>query len=49
MHLLDLEDLAPEDLVHSPLARDMVLQLQRRIRPVFRRQVSGLVERLQLA
>ncbi|WP_326762790.1 helix-turn-helix domain-containing protein [Streptomyces phaeochromogenes] len=49
VHLLDLEDLAPEDLVHSPFARDMVLQLQRRIRPVFRRQVSGLVERLQLA
>jgi hypothetical protein len=26
----------------------MVLQLQQRVRPVFRRQVSGLVERLQL-
>ncbi|MFJ9589684.1 helix-turn-helix domain-containing protein [Streptomyces acidicola] len=48
VHLLDLEILAPEDLARSPLARDMVLQLQQRIRPVFRRQVSSLVERLQL-
>ncbi|MFE2971559.1 helix-turn-helix domain-containing protein [Streptomyces sp. NPDC059340] len=48
VHLLDLEELAPEDLVRSPLARDMILQLQQRIRPVFRRQVSGLIERLEL-
>ncbi|MEU4090382.1 helix-turn-helix domain-containing protein [Streptomyces aureus] len=48
VHLLDLEELAPEDLARSPLARDTILQLQQRIRPVFRRQVSGLVERLEL-
>ncbi|MFM9499849.1 helix-turn-helix domain-containing protein [Streptomyces galilaeus] len=48
VHLLDLEELAPEDLVRSPLARDMTLQLQQRIRPVFRRQISGLIERLGL-
>jgi transcriptional regulator with XRE-family HTH domain len=47
VHLLDLEDLAPEDLVRSPLAHDMILQLQQRIRPVFRRQLYGLIERLE--
>ncbi|WP_405905668.1 transcriptional regulator [Streptomyces sp. NBC_00828] len=48
VHLLSLEDIAPEDLARSPLARDMILDLQTRIRPTFRRQVTDLAERLQL-
>lgn len=49
VHLLSLEDLAPEDLSRSPLARDMVQDLQQRMRPTFRRQVDALADRLQLA
>lgn len=49
VHLLDLEDIAPEDLARSPLARNMILDLQKRVRPTFRRQVDELVHRLQLA
>ncbi|MFC8349790.1 helix-turn-helix domain-containing protein [Streptomyces sp. NPDC057280] len=49
VHLLSLEDLAPEDLARSPLARDIVLGLRRRVRPTFRTQVNALAERLQLA
>ncbi|WP_128380395.1 helix-turn-helix domain-containing protein [Streptomyces cavernae] len=49
VHLLSLEDLAPEDLSRSPLARDMVLDLRQRVRPTFRRQVDALADRLQLA
>jgi hypothetical protein len=48
VHLLDLEDIAPEDLARSPLARKMILDLQRRVRPTFRRQVTALAERLHL-
>ncbi|MCI3276963.1 helix-turn-helix domain-containing protein [Streptomyces cylindrosporus] len=48
VHLLDLEDVAPEDLARSPLARNMILDLQKRVRPTFRRQVDELVQRLQL-
>ncbi|MCT9113796.1 helix-turn-helix domain-containing protein [Streptomyces mirabilis] len=48
VHLLGLEDLSPEDFARSPLARDIVLGLQQRVRPTFRRQVTGLAERLQL-
>ncbi|MFG2943497.1 helix-turn-helix domain-containing protein [Streptomyces sp. NPDC048282] len=48
VHLLDLEDVAPEDLARSPLARDMISDLQQRVRPTFRRQVNELVQRLQL-
>jgi transcriptional regulator with XRE-family HTH domain len=48
VHLLDLEDLAPEDLARSPLARRMILDLQKRVRPTFRRQVTDLAGRLQL-
>jgi transcriptional regulator with XRE-family HTH domain len=47
VHLLDLEDIAPEDLARSPLARGMILDLQKRVRPTFRRQVDELVQRLQ--
>lgn len=46
VHLLDLEQLAPEDLARSPLARQMVTDLQRRIRPTYRRQITLLAERL---
>ncbi|MFC4463952.1 helix-turn-helix domain-containing protein [Streptomyces xiangluensis] len=48
VHLLDLEDVAPEDLARSPLARKMILDLQGRVRPTFRRQVTALAERLHL-
>ncbi|MEU4827731.1 helix-turn-helix transcriptional regulator [Actinomadura sp. NPDC023710] len=48
VHLFDLEEIAPEDLARSPLARDMILDLQKRVRPTFRRQVDELAERLQL-
>ncbi|MGW7068816.1 helix-turn-helix domain-containing protein [Streptomyces sp. NPDC054855] len=47
--LLGLEELAPEDMERSPLARDMVVSLQKRARPAARRQVNALAERLQLA
>ncbi|WP_419994512.1 transcriptional regulator [Streptomyces boninensis] len=45
VHLLDLEQLAPEDLRHSPLARELVTGLLRRVRPTYRRQVAALAER----
>ncbi|MEU0413881.1 helix-turn-helix transcriptional regulator [Streptomyces griseorubiginosus] len=48
VHLLDLEEVAPEDLARSPLARNMILDLQKRVRPTFRRQVDELVQRLRL-
>ena len=48
VHLFDLEEIAPEDLARSPLARDMIRDLQKRVRPTFRRQATELAERLQL-
>jgi hypothetical protein len=48
VHLLDLEQIAPEDLVRSPLARDMTLRLLRRVRPTYRRQVDALAQRLSV-
>jgi hypothetical protein len=48
VHLLNLEETAPEDLARSPLARDMILGLRKRVRPTFRSQVFDLAERLQL-
>ncbi|MFG1667649.1 helix-turn-helix domain-containing protein [Streptomyces sp. Y7] len=48
VHLLDLEEIAPEDLARNPVARSMILDLQKRVRPTFRRQVNELVQRLQL-
>ncbi|MFI2206053.1 hypothetical protein ACH47Z_35835 [Streptomyces sp. NPDC020192] len=47
VHLLSLEELAPEDLSRSPLARDMVQDLRQRVRPTFRRKVDVLAERFQ--
>ncbi|MFF4413712.1 helix-turn-helix domain-containing protein [Streptosporangium sp. NPDC001559] len=48
VHLLDLLQLAPEDLTRSPLAHDMAIRLRRRVRPTYRRQVDVLTERLGL-
>ncbi|RFU85178.1 XRE family transcriptional regulator [Streptomyces triticagri] len=49
VHLLDLEKLSREDMARSSLAVDLVTGLLRRVRPTYRRQVSGLVERLNIA
>ncbi|MFF0579922.1 helix-turn-helix domain-containing protein [Streptosporangium saharense] len=48
VHLIDLLQLAPEDLTRSPLAHNMVIRLRRRVRPTYRRQVDMLTERLGL-
>ena len=48
VHLLELEDLAPEDLQRSPLARTLVVSLVQRSRPTYRRQATALAERLHL-
>ncbi|MEU9401329.1 helix-turn-helix transcriptional regulator [Streptomyces sp. NPDC048242] len=45
VHLLDMEKLSEEDMMRSPLARDMVSGLLRRVRPTYRRQVAKLAER----
>ncbi|MCX5207570.1 helix-turn-helix domain-containing protein [Streptomyces sp. NBC_00237] len=48
VHLLELEELAPEDLERSPLARELVLSLVERSRPTYRRKATALAERLSL-
>ncbi|MER7134475.1 helix-turn-helix domain-containing protein [Streptosporangium saharense] len=48
VHLIDLLQLAPEDLTRSPLVHNMVIRLRRRVRPTYRRQVDMLTERLGL-
>ncbi|GGR32707.1 transcriptional regulator [Streptomyces netropsis] len=48
VHLLDLEQLAPEDVARSPLARQMLTDLRRRVRPTYRRQVEVLIDRIGL-
>ncbi|MFG2221038.1 MULTISPECIES: helix-turn-helix domain-containing protein [unclassified Streptomyces] len=48
VHLLELEELAPEDLERSPLARTVTASLVGRARPTLRRQAVGLAERLHL-
>ncbi|WP_405643479.1 helix-turn-helix domain-containing protein [Streptomyces uncialis] len=48
VHLLGLEELAPEDLARSPLAREMVTALMTRVRPTYRQQATGLAARLGL-
>lgn len=48
VHLLDIEQLAPEDLARSPLGRQLVLALRDRARPTYRRQAAALAERLGL-
>lgn len=48
VHLLHLEEVAPEDLARSPLARDMIFGLRKRVRSTFCRQVDDLAGRLQL-
>ncbi|MFE0106765.1 transcriptional regulator [Streptomyces sp. NPDC059009] len=49
VHLLQLEELAPEDLARSPLAQDMIRSLRKRVRPTFRGQVTDLADRLYIA
>lgn len=46
VHLLDLETLAPEDLARNPLSRQMVVGLRKRVRPIYRKQVVALADRL---
>ncbi|MFI8872528.1 helix-turn-helix domain-containing protein [Streptomyces sp. NPDC055243] len=48
VHLLGLEELAPEDLARSPLAVELVESLLRRVRPTYRGQAVGLARRLGL-
>lgn len=49
VHLLDLETLAPEDLARNPLARQMITDLRRRVRPTYRGQVVGLADRIGIS
>lgn len=49
VHLLRLEEVAPEDTARSALAHEMISELQRRARPTLRSQVDGLVERILVA
>lgn len=46
LHLLELEQLAPEDLARAPMARQLVLSLVRRARAMHARQAEALAERL---
>ncbi|MEU8701661.1 helix-turn-helix transcriptional regulator [Streptomyces sp. NPDC048680] len=48
VHLLELEQLAPEDLERSPLANALATSLVRQARPTYRRQAVALAERLHL-
>lgn len=48
VHLLELEQLSPEDLERSPLGRQLVVDLVGRVRPTYRRQATGIAERLRL-
>ncbi|MEO3854500.1 helix-turn-helix domain-containing protein [Acrocarpospora sp. B8E8] len=48
VHLLDLEEMAPEDLARSPAAHNMVARLRRRAHRTYQRQVNGLAERLNI-
>jgi transcriptional regulator with XRE-family HTH domain len=46
LHLLALEDLAPEDLARSLMGRDMVLGVIRRARAMHAKQAESLAERI---
>jgi hypothetical protein len=48
VHLLELEDVAPEDLERSQLTRELVTSLVQRARPTYRRQATALAARLDL-
>jgi transcriptional regulator with XRE-family HTH domain len=48
VHLLEMEHLAPEDLVRSPVATAMVTSLLGRASPSYSKTVSDLAARLQL-
>ncbi len=45
LHLLELEQMAPEDLGRQPMARDMMLGLIRRARAMHARQAEALAVR----
>ncbi|MFB7273928.1 helix-turn-helix domain-containing protein [Streptomyces sp. NPDC056244] len=46
VHLLGLEELAPEDLARSPQSRSLVSGLVKRVRPTYKQQVTELAGRL---
>ncbi|MGW2861981.1 helix-turn-helix domain-containing protein [Streptomyces sp. NPDC001205] len=46
VHLLALEELSAEDLCRNPVAVALVVDLRKRVRPTYRRQVDVLAERL---
>jgi transcriptional regulator with XRE-family HTH domain len=46
LHLLQLEGLSPEDLVRTPMARNMVLTVIRRARTMHAKQAKQLAERV---
>ncbi|MCX4750881.1 helix-turn-helix domain-containing protein [Kitasatospora sp. NBC_01287] len=46
LHLLELEQMAPEDLARQPMARDMLLGLIRRARAMHARQAEALAGRV---
>ncbi|MEO3755011.1 helix-turn-helix transcriptional regulator [Streptomyces sp. B6B3] len=46
LHLIDLEEMAPEDLARSPEAHAIAHRLVRRVRPTYRRQASSLAQRM---
>ncbi|MFJ1751230.1 hypothetical protein ACIOJD_34135 [Streptomyces sp. NPDC088116] len=48
VHLLGLEELAPEDLARSPQGLALVAGLLKRVRPTYQRQVTDLAGRLGL-
>lgn len=49
VHLLDMAEMAPEDLAHNQAARELVRQLLSRARPTYRKQVTALADRLGIA
>lgn len=49
VHLLDMAEMAPEDLSHNQPARALVKQLLMRARPTYRKQVTALADRLGIA
>jgi transcriptional regulator with XRE-family HTH domain len=46
LHLLDVEEFAPEDLARTPDAQRMILRLVEQVRPTYRRQAVALAERI---
>ncbi|MFT2018393.1 helix-turn-helix domain-containing protein [Streptomyces sp. 796.1] len=46
LHLLELEEVAPEDLARNPMARDLIRGVLRRARAMHARQAQRLAERI---